>query len=74
MLRATRPAPLPIFAAAQMRRLGLTCSSSSDTREVWDASEVTRLYTSTRSPMPLQAVVEVNTEEASADAQVTHNS
>ncbi len=30
-----------------------TCSSSSDTREVWEASAVTRLYTRIRSPTPL---------------------
>ncbi len=32
-----------------------TCSSSSATRDVWPASDVTRLYTSTRSPTPLPA-------------------
>lgn len=31
-----------------------TCSSSSDTLDVWPAKPVTRLYTSTRSPTPLQ--------------------
>ena len=33
-----------------------TCSSSSDTREVWPAREVMRLYTRIRSPMPLHSV------------------
>ena len=41
------------WAGQQAAARGLACSTSSDTRAVYPASAVTRLYTSTRSAMPL---------------------
>lgn len=44
------------YSAALGADMRATASKSSDTREVWPASAVTRLYTSTRSPTPLHEV------------------
>jgi len=44
------------YSAALGADMRATASRSSDTREVWPASAVTRLYTSTRSPTPLHEV------------------